>query len=196
MRRHLLPGLAAALLGACSHSPVPHEHALLAPAAADARPAAPAFEAAVVIASCAVPADIDRPQFVLTTPAGERRVVDGQRWSEPLKRAIPRAIARTLMERLPAVTVWSSGAAGPARPDAKLDLEVVGWRAELGGYADVDLLWHLRRGDETRTGRAQARSMARDDTYAGLVAAQRAALAAASDDIAQALRELLQKSHR
>ncbi|MCC7083147.1 MAG: membrane integrity-associated transporter subunit PqiC [Burkholderiales bacterium] len=186
----------AALLGACAHSPVPNEHALLAATATVVRPTADAAQAAVVIASCVVPASIDRPQLVLTAASGELRVVDTERWSEPLKRAIPRAVARTLMERLPNVTVWSSGAAGPSRPDAKLDLEVVEWRAEPGGLVHVDVLWHLRRGDAARTGRAQSSQAVTGNGFSAIVAAQRAALTAVSDEIAPILGELLHKSHR
>lgn len=185
----------AALLYGCAHSPVPNEHTLLSAADNEPVSSAGAASASVVIASCVVPASIDRPQLVLTTPQGERRIVDGERWSEPLKRAIPRAVARTLMARLPGVAVWSSGAAGPSRPDAKLDLEIVEWRAEPGGLVYVDLLWHLRRGDETRTGRAQSQQRVAGSSYPALITAQRAALTAVSEDIATALRELLRKSH-
>lgn len=193
-RRHLL--LLALLLPACGHSPVANEHSLLALSSTDARPALASPEATVVIASCVVPASIDRPQLVLTAPDGATRVVDAERWSEPLKRAIPRLLATSLMDRLPAVAVWSSGAAGPTRPDAQLDLEIIEWRSELGGTVSVDLLWHLRRGDESRAGRTRSRVRAADASYAALVAAHRASLAAVSDDIAPALHALLQKSHR
>ena len=196
--RHLAKLLAplAALLGACGHTPVPNEHSLLATMNARAQPMTTAGTAAVVIASCVVPASIDRPQLVLTAPNGDTRVVETERWAEPLKVAIPRALARSLMERLPGVTVWTSSAAGPTRPEAKLDLEIVDWRAELGGPVSIDLLWYLRRGETTRSGRARSQANTADHTYAALVAAQRAALTSTSEEIARVLQELLQKPQR
>ncbi|MBX9716523.1 MAG: PqiC family protein, partial [Burkholderiaceae bacterium] len=129
-------------------------------------------------------------------PDGATRLVEAERWSEPLKHAIPRVLATSLMDRLPAVAVWSSGAAGPTRPDAKLDLEIIEWRSELGGTVSVDVLWHLRRGEESRAGRTRSRVRAEDASFPALVAAQRNAVTTISDDIAPALRALLQKSHR
>jgi len=195
--RSLVPiALLALLLTACGHSPVANEHSLLAPSSTDARPALASAEATVVIASCVVPASFDRPQIVLTAPDGATRIVDAERWSEPLKRSIPRLLATSLMDRLPAAAVWSSGAAGPTHPDAKLDLEILEWRSELGGTVSVDLLWHLRRGDESRAGRTRSSVRTADASYAALVAAHRDAMTAVSDDIAPALQALLQKSHR
>jgi len=184
------------LLSACGHSPVPREHSLPVPSNAEARSSITFPEATVVITSCVVPASIDRPQLVLTTTDGATRIVEAERWSEPLKRAIPRVIATSLMDRLPAVAVWSSGAAGPSRPDARLDIEIIEWRSELGGTVSVDVLWHLRRGDDSRAGRAQSHIRAADVSYPSLVAAHRNAIAAVTEDIAHALDALLRKPPR
>lgn len=195
MMHRLIAMLAAACLSACAHSPVPNEHALFwASTETDARAAPLQIDTSVVISSTVVPASIDRPQFVLGLATGNTRIVEGERWSEPLKAAIPRLLARRIMEISPAVAVWSSPAAAPARPDVRLDVEVIEWRSILGDHAYVELLWHLRRGDTTRSGRSRSRADVQDGSYAGLAAAHRAALSAPANDIARALSELLQKS--
>lgn len=201
MMRRLAVALSAACLCACAHSPLPNEHALWASAETDARFtaahfSAPQLDTTMVISSCAVPAGIDRPQFVLGAATGETRIVDGERWSEPLKVAIPRAIARRIMQVSPAVAVWSSPAAAPARPDVRLDIEVIEWRSVLGDHAYVDLLWHLRRGDATRSGRSRSKVETQGGTYGALAAAHRTALTLPADDIAGALSDLLQKPQR
>jgi uncharacterized lipoprotein YmbA len=184
----------AAMLVACAHTPSPTLHSLLPPSgdAAEAPSRAAAAQPTIVITSVVVPASIDRPQFVLSGPAGELRPIDGERWAEPLKRAIPRAIARGIAAAAPATMVWSSPAAAPERPSLRLKLEVAEWRSALGDGAQVEILWHLRAdGGAASSGRSRARIAAADASYAALAAAHREALIAVSREIARAALELL-----
>lgn len=193
----LLLATAVLFLTACGHSPSPRLHTLASidespPAAA----AAPAFS--IVITGCSVPDAVDRPQFMLAMPGNALRPVDGERWSEPLKRAIPRAVAQRLRASMPEVLVWSSPAA-PTTADVRLTLEVTRWHSVPDAYADVEILWQLRLGGENTTGASRSRvEVARStDGYGALAAAHRRALEVIADDIAAAARTLLRKTqHR
>lgn len=163
--------------GACSSivgdSPAPAWHSLVASAAADATadtptavpptvvpPHAPAAAgqrraiSTLAVARISVPDEVDRQPLVLSS-AGERRLLDGQRWIEPLKTQLPRALALALAAEVPGL---QTSAFPAAAPDAARRLVVDVQRFELvAGSADdasksmrphaqLRVLWALRDG--------------------------------------------------
>lgn len=193
MSRFAFPWMLALLLGGCGHTPVANEHSLVASALTDTALAAAGPRTSIVIATCIVPATVDRPHFVVSQAGGTTRIVTSERWSEPLKLAIPRALAQVLMQQLPGVLAWSSNAAAPARPDVRLDIEVLQWRFGPQAQVEVDLLWTMRTREHDRSARTRAVVPAQDASYAGIAHAYRAALSSIGEEIARSVGALLQE---
>ncbi|MFN6997893.1 MAG: membrane integrity-associated transporter subunit PqiC, partial [Aquincola tertiaricarbonis] len=124
---------AAVLLSACASSPPPAWHSLLPEAAsagaATALPAA-AVGPSISVGRISVPEAVDRSPLVVAQGSG-LAVLDGQRWVEPVKAQLPRAMALLLAERLPGATVTAWPAAGVAQPDWRLGADVQ--RFDLAG---------------------------------------------------------------
>jgi uncharacterized lipoprotein YmbA len=139
--------LAATTLAGCASSPAIGWHSLV-PAAAALAPSAAASAPAsttLMITAVTVPDEVDRPQLVVRGPAGTPALLDGERWSEPLKAQLPRALALGLAARLPQVLVVA--APGNAVPVPAWRLVVDVQRFELqGGRAVLRAVWVLRPG--------------------------------------------------
>ena len=181
------------LLAACSSTPATRFYALEAVAAPQPSAAVPrAGHAAVTVAvrTVAVPAAVDRPQFVVR--AGDARVNldDFNRWAGPLRDEIARVVAGNLAAELgtPVITV---SAALPAASDLTVLLDVQRFDAKTGEGVEVDIVWIVRRAlDETpgRSGRSAVREPVGGEGYVALVGAYNRALARASRDIAAVVR--------
>jgi len=197
MEKLLLPLLAAAAVAGCAGAPppAPHLHSLAVEA-----PQGPARESSAergyqaVIAQVAVPESVDRPQLIVQSSGGVE-LIEGERWTEPLKRAIPRLLAADLMQRLDGVTVWSMAGAGPARPDARISVEINRFVSQLGRESVIEALWLVRAGEVERSGRTVARTPVQGNGYDALVEAHRTGLDKVSADIAAALRPLAAQAH-
>lgn len=184
--------LAAALLagGCASPSPPPSFHSVVAPAGRTVPAAASAAPApTVAIGRIVVPDAVDRPALVVESPAGPA-LLDGQRWIEPLKSQLPRALALLLTERLPAAAIvaWPSA---PAAPAWRLTADVQ--RFELDGGAQptarLRVVWSLRAGEGPAAAYVHDAAVAADGSApAALVAAMRQALAGWADAVAERLR--------
>lgn len=188
--------LGASLLAGCASSPAPNHHALVDDArhAAQMHAKPDAARTVIVIVGCSVPASVDRPQLVVSGTDGQTRIVDTERWIEPLREAVPRAVARTLSARLDETVVWRNVAWAPSRPDVRLALDVVEWASVPGALAAVGIAWHVRRGSTSVSGEARAQAHPVDASYAALVAAHREALEAASVQLSEHLARVLRES--
>lgn len=183
--------LALSAVAACSTTPPTRFYAL--EAVASVQPAAaprPAAAVAVAVRTVALPAAVDRPQFVLR--AGDSRVNldEYNRWAGPLRDEIARVVAGNLAAELgtPVVTV---SAALPSTSDLVVLLDVQRFDAKAGEGVDVDVVWIVRRAvddEKGRSGRAIVREAAGGPGYEALVAAYNRALAKASRDIAAVVR--------
>ncbi|MBU6261151.1 MAG: membrane integrity-associated transporter subunit PqiC, partial [Burkholderiales bacterium] len=80
---------AAALLGACAAAPVETFHTLRPPPAA--WPPAP-----IEVAPVTLPALVDRPQWVLRDAGGAVRILEQQRWAQPLAADLAQALGEDL----------------------------------------------------------------------------------------------------
>lgn len=186
--------LGAALLAAgCASSPPPTFHSLVADAASmPAAAAAPLAASApgVHVGRISVPEAVDRSPLVVAQGSG-LAVVDGQRWVEPVKAQLPRAVALLLAERLPGTTVTAWPAAGAAATDWRLTADVQRFElASAPARAQLRVVWTLRaagteaapppRVFDTTVAAAEGGS------EAALVAAMRTAVARWADAVAQA----------
>lgn len=186
-RRTLLVGLLAALaLHGCGSTP-PAVYYTLDEGAAATPPRGASPSIAVMQAS--LPDLLDRPQLVVRTGGNQVLLSEQRRWSEPLRREIPRVLADDLGRLLDSSRV----AALPmdARRfdvDFRLNLDVQRLDAVAGQGADIDILWRLepRRG-KAIIGRSTLREPASGTDPADLVSALRRGLGRVAADIAAAI---------
>ncbi|MEF7614613.1 PqiC family protein [Aquincola sp. MAHUQ-54] len=180
-RRALLaPALLIALAG-CASSPPPAWHSVLPPANAAAPvPASVSPGPSIAVGRISVPEAIDRPALVVATGSG-LAVMDGQRWIEPVKAQLPRAVALLLAERLPgtAVSAWPAAVSG--NPQWRLAADVQRFdlvRAPAG--ARLRVVWSL----QSTAGEAAPAALRTFDTTV-------AANGAGSDDLVGAMRSAI-----
>lgn len=177
---------ALATLGACASAP-PARHVTLD----DGRPplARSSVTPAVAVIRANVPDLIDRPQLVFRTDGNHVTLSEQYRWAEPLRREIPRLIAKDLGELLDSSRVAALAADDAGFPvDFKLALDVQQLDAVVGKGVDVDVLWRLEhRSGKSFTGRSTFRQpltgTATDEI--ALVAAERQALRSVAAEIAK-----------
>lgn len=189
-RAGLLPAAlatAAVLLAACSSSPRVQFHSLM-PVDAPAAPArAPAF-AFRIESPVRVPAQVDQPQMVLRTAAGEVRVQEYHRWVAPLADEWRDAVADQIARRAGAQDASRVPAMpGLARWDLRLELQR--FDAVPGGQVLQQAAWSvsspmkpgtLLSCTTTVTGPAPPE-------VSGVAASQRAATRQLADTLATAL---------
>lgn len=161
--------------------------ATLAPAAS-ASPQAGA--PSVSVGPVSIPAQVDRPQIVVSAGANQVRLDETNRWAAPLQDNIARAVAANLGALLgtPRVTLFpQTGAADAAY---RVLIEVQSFTSAPGEAATLDAVWTVRRTQDgqAQTGRTSVREPVAGAGYADLAAAHSRALAALSRDIAQELR--------
>lgn len=136
-----------AALGGCASSPPIGWHSLVpaAPAAAAAPSTPPAPAATLAVGLVTVPDEVDRPQLVVRNAGGAPALLDGERWSEPLKAQLPRALALGLGARMPQWLVVAAPGAAVVAPSWRLVVDVQ--RFELQRErAVLRAVWTLRPG--------------------------------------------------
>ncbi len=143
--------LLALLLAACSSVPPTRFHTLMPPL--DARATAPAVNRAPwQLQHVNVPAQVDRPQFVLRSADGSLAVLEQERWIAPLADELGGALTDTLARRL-----------GPASTsDAwQIAVDVQRFESVPGRLARLEAAWSVRRGAARRRCTAWPRSSSR-----------------------------------
>ena len=176
-----------AILAGCGSPPKERFYALSVVDAANSSPAQAAF--AVAVGPVTVPEMVDRPQMVLRVAANRMELSELNRWAEPLKRALPRAIAASIARETPTARVYLSGTDAVNPADYRVRIEVERFDSELGKGAVVEAAWSIGGGSSTAVvyGRSLVRESAGGAGYDELVAAQSAAAAAIGREIAAAL---------
>ena len=182
---------AIALLAGCGRSPQTTFYTLTplsVPAETlQAVPHAPT----VSIAAVSLPELVDRPQLVVPDQGSQVLVLEGQRWAEPLKSAIPRVLAEDLARLIGAerVSAYPQYAAGRADYRIFIDLQ----RFETTGQAVlVDALWTLKPSTDGRVTvrRSQFKEPLQGGGYEALVQAYSRALAGLATAIAKEVAQL------
>jgi uncharacterized lipoprotein YmbA len=142
-----------------------------------------------MVGPVAVPAAVDRPEFVVQSAPNQVEVDEFNRWAAPLSDQIAQAVASDLIQLLRTPDV----AAGPLAnfdPAYHVTIDVQRFDSMPGQSASIDAMWTVRRspGGATRTGRTVAQESVTGNGYDALAAAHSRAVARLSADIAAAIR--------
>lgn len=188
LTRHAPLVLSLCLLGACGSAPKENFFTLSGPQAPP--PSADASSMSVYVGPVTVPEAVDRTAMVLRTGPNRVDIDDTNRWAEPLKSAIPRVIAETLMRELGTPRVMASRAGSSAAADYRVAIEIQRFDSSIGEGATIDALWTVTpaKGGAPRTGRTFAQEPAAGGDLQAVAAAHSRALARIARDIAAALK--------
>jgi hypothetical protein len=189
--RSRIGGLAFALAAALSGcaSPPSQFYTL----AATARPEAGASPVAYVVAveSVALPATVDRPQFVVQKGPNRVALDEFHRWAAPLASSVARTVAENLVVLLGTPRVVSGSSTPSFDPAYRVTVDIQRFESVPGEAATLDALWLVRRpgADAAATsGRTTLREPVQGQGYEALAAAHSRAIAGMSRDIAAAIR--------
>lgn len=134
-------------LGACASSPPIHYFSL-----DDGKPTPMGSPAGphVVVTEVNLPELVDRPQLIIRTAGHQLQLDDQYTWAEPLRRQVPRVIARHLGQALDSSRVFALPIdAQRFDPDFKLMLDFQRLEVISGKYVELDAVWRV----EPRAGR-------------------------------------------
>lgn len=184
----LLLAAALVLLASCGGSPIRESFYTLS-GPQSPMPAASAAPASIFVGPVTVPDAVDRLPMVLRTAANQVEISDAHRWAEPLKSAIPRVLAETLMRELATPDVRFTRAGSPLDADFRVAVEVQRFESSLAQGATVDALWTVTpRQGKPRSGRSTASEPAPSADPGGVAAAHSRALERVGRDIAAAMK--------
>jgi len=146
----------------------------------------------VAVGPVSIPAQVDRPEIVVSAGPNQVRLDETNRWASPLQDNIARVVTANLIALLgtPQVTLFPQTAGADAA--YRVSIEVQEFASAPGEAATLEAVWSVRRTQDGRsdTGRTSVREPVADAGYEALAAAHSRALAALSRDIAAALRTL------
>jgi len=143
----------------------------------------------IMVGPVSVPAEVDRPEFVVQSAPNRVDIDEFNRWDAPLNDAVAQAVAGDLVKLLGTPDVASSPMAN-FDPAYRVTIDVQRFDSVQGQSALVEAVWTVHRtaGGETRSGRTIARETAAGNGFDALAAAHSRALAKMSGDIAIAIR--------
>jgi len=187
MRRFAwLLGLAA--LAGCANSLVNERYyTLRAQAPVRSVPSPEPRSTSVSVGPVRVAEVVDRPQLVLRVAENRVRIVDGHRWAEPLKRAIPVVLAQNLARQLPAARVAVHGETASRDAELRVQLDIRRLDSIPGEAVLLEGIWSVRRVADgaIRTGSFALREPLEGAHYEAIVAAHEQALARLSETLAE-----------
>jgi uncharacterized protein len=155
-------------------------------------PAATSSDLSVVVGPVSVPAEVDRPEIVVTTGPNQVRLEEFNRWASPLQNNISRAVAENLVAMLGTPHVTLSPQTLSADADYRVAIEVQSFKSTPGEAAALDAVWTVSRTKDgkSQTGRTTVREPASENSYDALAAAHSRAVARLSQDTADAVQAL------
>ncbi|MGQ0593088.1 MAG: PqiC family protein [Gammaproteobacteria bacterium] len=155
-------------------------------------PAATSSTVSVAVGPVSIPAEVDRPEIVVSTGPNQVQLDEFNRWASPLENNMARVIAENLVAMLgtPRVSLFPQALSADA--DYRVAIEVQSFRSVPGEAAVLDAVWTVRRAQDgrTETRRTSVREAVQENGYDALAAAHSRALARMSRDIADAVRAL------
>ena len=191
--RNILPLVIGVLLiNGCGTSSPSHFYTLRSGAPTEASPALKA-NVSVAVGPVWMPAEVDRPQIVLSTGANTVVIDEFNRWASPLSSNTANVIAANLVLLLgtPRVAVYQQGSIPD--PDYRVELTVLRFESAPGDAAIIDALWtvHVKGAVvETRTGHTVLRETVTGRNMEDLAAAHSRALDRLSRELADSIRLL------
>jgi len=155
-------------------------------------PPAMSSDLSVAVGPVSVPAEVDRPQIVVSTSPNQVRLDEFNLWASPLQNNIARVVAENLRALLgtPRVSLFPQTLS--AGVGYRAAIEVQRFDSAPGEAATLDAVWTVSRtkDGELQTGRTTVREPAPEKSYDALAAAHSRAIARLSQDIADAVRAL------
>lgn len=150
---------------------------------------APREQTAVLVGPVAVPAAVDKPEFVLQVASNRIEVEEFNRWAAPLDDSIARAVAGDLSVLLATPNVTTAPLAG-FNPAYSVTINVQRFESVEGQSALVDAVWavYSAAGGRTQSGRTIDREVPQGEGFDALAAAHSRAISKLSSDIAAAIR--------
>lgn len=198
MTRRSISLVLLALVAACATSPSPRYYTLDASAGNGAPVRGAADAISIWVAPVTLPESVDRPQMVVRVAPNRVAILDGHRWAEPLPGAVSRAIAADLAALLGGARVSAEAQHAASGAQIRVLVDVQRFESVPGQGVTVEALWSVRRHGEsdgqrghslvTEAVRGAPADPAAGPDYDALAAAHSRALAALSQDIAQAIR--------
>jgi uncharacterized lipoprotein YmbA len=177
--------LLTAIAAGCGTTPSSREYTLNATAAAATRSSI----MSISVGPVSLPAEVDRPQIVVSTGVNAMRIDDFNRWASPLQDNLARVIAENLGAILgtPRVSLFPQTSA--AHADYSVAVDVRRFESLPARSATLDAVWSVRTtgAGTTQTGRTRVNEAVRDDSYEALAAAHSRALGRLSQDIANVI---------
>jgi uncharacterized protein len=186
MTRHLaaLTVLSFVVLVASCRSPQSHFYTL----SATATPTTIASSVSISVGPVSVPAEVDRPEIVVSTSPNAVWLDDLNRWASPLQDNLARAVAENLVAILGTSQVSLFPQTLISGADYRVAIEVRRFESTPGKTATLDALWIVRRKDgNTETGRFDVTEEVHGNNYDALAAAHSRAVTKLSQVIAQAI---------
>jgi uncharacterized lipoprotein YmbA len=176
--------LFCALLAACGSTPKERYYTL---SFADPPEAVTPLAITVAVGTVTLPDAVDRTPMVVRTGPNQVDIDDFNRWAEPLKTAIPRAIAGNLARELGNARV-SSGRQASASADYRVAVDVRRFESSFSEGATLEAAWTVTgKAGTPITGMTVAREAATTADSAGLAAAHSRALERLAREIAAAI---------
>jgi hypothetical protein len=176
--------LCAVLLAGCGATPKERFYTLSFAAPEEA--AAPAA-VSVAVATVTVPEAVDRNPMVIRTGPNQVDIDDLHRWAEPLKAAIPRALAGNLARELGTARV-TSGRQAASGADYRVAVDVRRFESSFSEGATLEANWTVTgKSGAPVSGTTLAREPATPADHAGIAAAHSRALERLAREIAAAI---------
>jgi uncharacterized protein len=150
---------------------------------------APSMQSAVMVGPVAVPAAVDRPEFVVQVAPNRVEVEEFDRWDAPLDDSIARAVAGDLTVLLASPNVTTAPLAD-FNPAYSVTINVQRFESLKGDAALMDAVWAVRSAanGKIRSGHTIAEEAVQGEGFDALAAAHSKAIAKLSSDIAAAIR--------
>jgi len=180
--------LALAALAGCANGPVNERYyTLRAQAPVRAAPSLEPLRTTVSVGPVRIAEVVDRPQLVLRVAENRVRIVEGHRWAEPLKRAIPAVLVQNLARQLPAAQVVVHGEQASRDAELRVQLDIRRFDSLPGEAVALEGIWSVRRVADgvVRTGSFALREPLAGAGYEALVAAHEQTLARLSELLAK-----------
>ena len=174
------------LMTGCASLPPPQYYSLQVESPLVAAPS-PGAKMTVYIGPVTVPEALDRPQLVYRD-GDHIRVLEGQRWIEPLKIAVGRVLATTLTAALGGAIVGAYPGTALTSATYRVQVEIQQLEAAPNGATSFAAVWSIRtETGDPRTGRTFGTEQGGVD-YHAMAAAYTQAVMSIGHDIAAALR--------
>ncbi|MFH1495425.1 MAG: PqiC family protein [Pseudomonadota bacterium] len=144
------------MLAACASPVKTRYHMLSGESPATAKAVGETPEYRVAIGPATIPEALDRQQIVLSIAPNPYVISDNERWSEPLKREIPRVIAEAVGQRLPRAQVAAHVQYSGQGADYQVLIDVIRFESVPGKSITLEATWSVRNRAGERVSEARS----------------------------------------